>query len=116
MKWFRMNTWGCSDYGSQGVRVVRTLPGRRNIVISRRPKPDVNVEWYNHLAVAMQHVNTLILSAAGAVHHFAQMRGRDDCSACSRRWRGRVFEVPRGKLAWSSQQDGFRFELLKYVR
>ena len=58
MKWFKMNTWGGTVImGRKTFESCGPLPGRRNIVISRRPKPDTHVEWYNHLDVAMQNVD-----------------------------------------------------------
>lgn len=118
MKWFRMNTWGGAVImGRKTFESCGPLPGRRNIVISRRPKPDVNVEWYNHLDVAMQQVNDAYI-IGGAELYITSLKYADAMivTRVQREVDGDVFfEVPRGKLVWSSQQDGIRFEIIKNV-
>ena len=116
MKWFKMNTWGGTVImGRKTFESCGPLPGRRNIVISRRPKPDVNVEWYNHLDVAMQHVSDAYI-IGGAELYMTSLKYVDAMivTRVQREVDGDVFfEVPRGKLVWSKQQDGFRFEIIK---
>ena len=59
MKWFKMNTYGGTVImGRKTFESCGVLPGRRNIVISRtRSKPkNINVDWYNHLDVAMMSI------------------------------------------------------------
>ena len=115
MKWFKMNTWGSTVImGRRTFESCKLLPGRRNIVISRRPKPDVNVEWYNHLDVAMQHVDDAFSYRwSRVVHYFSQVCGCYD-SDCVEKIRGDVFfEVPPGKLCGLVRSGGI---VLKYTK
>ena len=89
------------------------LPGRRNIVISRRPKPDTNVEWYNHLDVAMANVKDAYI-IGGAELYITSLKYVDAMivTRVERDVQGDVFfEVPEGKRVWSHQEKGFRFEI-----
>ena len=116
MKWFKMNTWGSTVImGRRTFESCGPLPGRRNIVISRRPKPDVNVEWYNHLDVAMQHVDDAFI-IGGAELYITSLKYVDAMivTRVEKTVEGDVFfEVPPGKLVWSRQEWGYRFEIYK---
>ena len=114
MKWFKMNTWGGTVImGRKTFEACGPLPGRRNIVISRRPKPDVNVEWYNHLDVAMQNVDDAYI-IGGAELYITALKYVDAMivTRVEKNVEGDVFfEVPVGKCVWSRQELGFRFEI-----
>lgn len=114
MKWFKMNTWGSTVImGRKTFEACGPLPGRRNIVISRRPKPDVNVEWYNHLDVAMQHVDDAFI-IGGAELYITSLKYVDAMivTRVEKTVHGDVFfELPPGKLVWSRQEWGYRFEI-----
>ena len=116
MKWFKMNTWGSTVImGRRTFESCGPLPGRRNIVISRRPKPDVNVEWYNHLDVAMEHVDDAFI-IGGAELYITSLKSVDAMivTRVEKTVEGDVFfEVPPGKLVWSRQEWGYRFEIYK---
>lgn len=119
MKWFKMNTYGGTVImGRRTFESCGPLPGRRNIVISRRPKPDVNVEWYNHLDVAMQHVDDACI-IGGAELYISSLKYVDSLivTRVQREVEGDVFfEVPPGKLVWSRQEPGYRFEIYKMYK
>jgi len=114
LKWFKMNTYGGTVImGRKTFESCGPLPGRRNIVISRRPKPDTHVEWYNHLDVAMQHVDDAYI-IGGAELYITALRYVDAMivTRVQRDVQGDVFfQVPAGKLVWSRQEEGFRFEI-----
>ena len=114
MKWFKMNTYGSTVImGRRTYESCGPLPGRRNIVISRRPKPDVDVEWYNHLDVAMQNVKDAFI-IGGAELYITALKYVDAMivTRVEKDVEGDVFfEVPQGKLVWSRQERGFRFEI-----
>lgn len=114
MKWFKMNTWGGTVImGRKTFESCGPLPGRRNIVISRRPKPDVDVEWYNHLNVAMQNVKDAYI-IGGAELYITALKYVDAMivTRVEKTVEGDVFfEVPAGKRVWSRQELGFRFEI-----
>ena len=114
MKWFKMNTWGGTVImGRKTFESCGPLPGRRNIVISRRPKPDTNVEWYNHLDVAMANVKDAYI-IGGADLYITSLKYVDAMivTRVERDVQGDVFfEVPEGKRVWSHQEKGFRFEI-----
>lgn len=114
MKWFKMNTYGSTVImGRRTFESCGPLPGRRNIVISRRPKPNVNVEWYNHLDVAMRNVKDAFI-IGGAELYITALRYVDAMivTRVEKDVEGDVFfEVPQGKLVWSRQEKGFRFEI-----
>lgn len=114
MKWFKMNTWGGTVImGRKTFESCGPLPGRRNIVISRRPKPDVDVEWYNHLDVAMQNVKDAYI-IGGAELYITALKYVDAMivTRVEKTVEGDVFfEVPVGKRVWSHQELGFRFEI-----
>ena len=114
MKWFKMNTYGSTVImGRRTYESCGPLPGRRNIVISRRPKPDVDVEWYNHLDVAMQNVKDAFI-IGGAELYITALKYVDAMivTRVEKVVEGDVFfEVPQGKLVWSRQERGFRFEI-----
>ena len=114
MKWFKMNTYGSTVImGRRTFESCGPLPGRRNIVISRRAKPDVDVEWYNHLHVAMQNVKDAFI-IGGAELYITALRYVDAMivTRVEKDVEGDVFfEVPQGKLVWSRQEKGFRFEI-----
>ena len=119
MKWFKMNTWGSTVImGRRTFESCGPLPGRRNIVISRRPKPDVNVEWYNHLDVAMEHVEDAFI-IGGAELYITSLKYVDAMivTRVEKTVQGDVFfEVPPGKLVWSRQEWGYRFEIYKMYK
>ena len=121
MKWFKMNTWGGTVImGRKTFESCGPLPGRRNIVISRRPKPDIDVkwhgttvEWYNHLDVAMANVKDGFI-IGGAELYITALRYVDAMivTRVEKNVEGDVFfEVPEGKRVWSRQEHGFRFEI-----
>ena len=99
--------------GRKTFEACGPLPGRRNIVISRRPKPDVDVEWYNHLDVAMQNVGDAYI-IGGADLYITSLKYVDAMivTRVEQDVEGDVyFEVPEGNLVWSQQRKGFRFEI-----
>lgn len=114
MRWFKMNTWGGTVImGRKTFEACGPLPGRRNIVISRRPKPDVDVEWYNHLDVAMRNVKDGYI-IGGADLYVTSLKYVDAMivTRVEQDVYGDVFfEVPEGKLVWSQQREGYRFEI-----
>ena len=114
MKWFKMNTWGGTVImGRRTFESCGPLPGRRNIVISRRAKPNVDVEWYNHLDVAMRNVKDAYI-IGGAELYITALRYVDAMivTRVEKNVEGDVFfEVPEGKRVWSRQENGFRFEI-----
>ena len=114
MRWFKMNTWGGTVImGRKTFEACGPLPGRRNIVISRRPKPDVDVEWYNHLDVAMRNVKDGYI-IGGADLYVTSLKYVDAMivTRVEQDVEGDVyFEVPEGKLVWSQQREGYRFEI-----
>ena len=118
MKWFKMNTYGGTVImGRRTFESCGPLPGRRNIVISRRPKPDVDVEWYNHLDVAMRNVRDAYI-IGGAELYITSLKYVDAMivTRVERDVEGDVFfEVPEGKLVWSRQEHGLRFEIYTFV-
>ena len=114
MKWFKMNTWGSTVImGRKTFESCGPLPGRRNIVISRRPKPAVDVEWYNDLDAALANVKNAFI-IGGAELYITSLKYVDAMivTRVERDVEGDVFfEVPRGKRVWWRQEKGFRFEI-----
>lgn len=73
LKWFKMNTYGGAVIMGRRTwdsLARKPLPGRTNIVLSRKAKPsNTHVHWFNHLKKALEytvntHAHTYIIGGA----------------------------------------------------
>ena len=118
LRWFKMNTYGGAVImGRKTFESCGALPGRRNIVISRRPKPTglTNVEWYNHIAIALSNVKHGYI-IGGAEIYEATLKYVDAMiiTRVHKHVQGDTFfEPPQGHLVWSHPKKGFTFSIYK---